>query len=466
MPTISLCMIVKNEEEHLEQCLSSVKSIVDEIIIVDTGSTDKTKEIAKKFNAIMIEHKWNNDFSEARNVSLKHATGDWILMLDADEVIAEKDLEKIKELTKHADVDGFSLIQRNYTNDANVVDWQKSDEYEEAKGIPGYFPSPLVRLFKNKKTIFLEGKIHEVVESSIRKFNGSIMKTDIPIHHYGHCDNEIKEQKRDMYLEIGLKEIEKNPNSPKPYFDVGLIYQKQNKLGEAIKSFEKSIELNPKQPFAHTNLGSSYFMLGLVNKAINAFKTAIKNDKMDAGAYANLAMVYIRQNRLDLAADVLEKALRLSIKDPELFNNAAVLFTHLQDYEKAIEYFKKALELNPRKEGALRNLGVVYFKLKNYPEAENAFKEIIKIEPDNAKAYANLGVVHLSQNKVKDAINAFNKTIELDNKNFDAYNNLGCIYENKKDFRKAIECFSKAIELNHPNKENIVMKVEQLKKQR
>ena len=85
--TISLCMITKNEENYLEQCLDSAKEIADEIIIVDTGSTDKTKEIAKSFGAKIVDFKWNEDFSEARNESLKHATKEWILVLDADEEI-------------------------------------------------------------------------------------------------------------------------------------------------------------------------------------------------------------------------------------------------------------------------------------------------------------------------------------------------------------------------------------------
>src|SRR3990167_5438874 len=89
--TLSLCMIVKNEEKYLEQCLNSVKDLVDEIIIVDTGSTDKTKEIWKKFDFAhkikFFDFKWIDDFSAARNESLKHAAKDWILVLDADEVL-------------------------------------------------------------------------------------------------------------------------------------------------------------------------------------------------------------------------------------------------------------------------------------------------------------------------------------------------------------------------------------------
>ena len=102
--TISLCMITKNEETFLEQCLTHVKDIVNEIIIVDTGSTDKTKEIAKDFckkfaiEGKFFDYKWVDDFSAARNEGLRHATKDWILVLDADEVIAKEDLGKIKNV--------------------------------------------------------------------------------------------------------------------------------------------------------------------------------------------------------------------------------------------------------------------------------------------------------------------------------------------------------------------------------
>src|SRR3989344_1140212 len=105
-PTISLCMIAKNEEKNIAECLNSVKDVADEIIIVDTGSTDKTKKIAEKFNANIVGFKWADDFSAARNESLKHATKDWILVLDCDEVIAREDLPKIRELAKREDADG------------------------------------------------------------------------------------------------------------------------------------------------------------------------------------------------------------------------------------------------------------------------------------------------------------------------------------------------------------------------
>ncbi len=96
--TVSLCMIVKNEEDNLPRCLESIKDIVDEIIIVDTGSTDKTVEIAKSYGAKVYYLKWNNNFSEARNESLKYATKDWILILDGDDELRAQYKENFKVL--------------------------------------------------------------------------------------------------------------------------------------------------------------------------------------------------------------------------------------------------------------------------------------------------------------------------------------------------------------------------------
>ncbi|MFR9069355.1 MAG: glycosyltransferase family 2 protein, partial [Paraclostridium sp.] len=98
MKTLSICMIVKNEEKNIGRCLDSIKEISDEIIIVDTGSTDRTIEICKSYFAKIIQYKWNNDFSEARNISIDYATKDYILFLDADEEIPKEDLIKIKNL--------------------------------------------------------------------------------------------------------------------------------------------------------------------------------------------------------------------------------------------------------------------------------------------------------------------------------------------------------------------------------
>ena len=112
MVTISLCMIVKNEENVIARCLNSVKDIVDEIIIIDTGSTDNTKEIAKGFTDKIFDFNWINDFSAARNYSFSKAINDYIFWLDADDIIFEEDRLKFKQLKARLtqDIDNVRMI--------------------------------------------------------------------------------------------------------------------------------------------------------------------------------------------------------------------------------------------------------------------------------------------------------------------------------------------------------------------
>jgi glycosyltransferase involved in cell wall biosynthesis len=129
-------MIVKDEEANLNSCLDSVRTLVDEIIVVDTGSTDKTTEIARSYGAIIHVFPWNNDFSSARNESLKYATGEWILVLDADEVLDVNDHASIRQLIAAKGVDAYSLVQRTYLKQSACADWISLEtETELARGV-------------------------------------------------------------------------------------------------------------------------------------------------------------------------------------------------------------------------------------------------------------------------------------------------------------------------------------------
>ena len=117
-PTVSLCMIVKDEEENLARCLDSVRDFVDEIIIVDTGSTDRTIDIAERYGARVFYHPWEGSFSKARNYSLKYATCDWILILDADEELNNDDTSRLKEIAKDNKSLAISFIIKNKYKDS------------------------------------------------------------------------------------------------------------------------------------------------------------------------------------------------------------------------------------------------------------------------------------------------------------------------------------------------------------
>ncbi|NTW77915.1 MAG: glycosyltransferase, partial [Syntrophaceae bacterium] len=166
--SLSLCMIVKNEERYLASCLNSLRDVVDEMIIVDTGSTDKTRDIAKLFGAKIFDFPWTGDFAVARNHSLSQSTGDWILIMDADEVISPLDHEELRTLVRrdHPSPAAYSIITRNYTNNVSIIGWTPNDGKYPEETRTGWMISGKVRLFPRRKDVFFVNPVHELVENS------------------------------------------------------------------------------------------------------------------------------------------------------------------------------------------------------------------------------------------------------------------------------------------------------------
>ena len=191
--TVSLCMIVKNEDEHLAKCLESVKPVVDEMIVVDTGSTDRTRDIAKVFGAKIYDFKWNDDFSEARNFSLSKASCKWTFHLDADEVISPIDYAAFRKVIQQATTKdaAFLVNTRNYTMNANPVEWVANDgKYNMEESGTGWKPSEKVRLFRNDQRIRFADPIHELVEPCLKKAGIEPGRCSVQIHHYGTMNEE------------------------------------------------------------------------------------------------------------------------------------------------------------------------------------------------------------------------------------------------------------------------------------
>lgn len=195
-PRISLCMIVRNEEQHLEKCLTSVKAVVDEICVVDTGSTDGTVEIAEAHGARVISRPWDDDFSAARNASLDMASGDWVLHLDADEELSEKAIEMIPALVKRGRAAGYILP------------------------VDSYVPSGLsraycLRLFQRIGGVKYRGRIHEDIGPAIRSLGETLTIAEAPIYHYGYREDPLLATgKRSRNRHLLLKSLEDEPGHP------------------------------------------------------------------------------------------------------------------------------------------------------------------------------------------------------------------------------------------------------------
>jgi len=224
---LSLCMIVKNEEAVLDACLKSVHEVVDEIVIVDTGSTDSTREIARSYRAEIIDYEWKSDFSQARNTSLEIAKGKWILVLDADEVLTDPAQKNLRDTTLHTGADALSLVIRNQNPEGELQAY--SDFY-------------LTRLFRNDDNYRFEGMIHEQIRPSIEKNGGIIEKSDLVIEHHGYgkktVQGGVSRAKRN--LQILEQTLKKTPDDSYLLYQLGVTYKQMGRDTEAIETLKKA----------------------------------------------------------------------------------------------------------------------------------------------------------------------------------------------------------------------------------
>ena len=312
MPTISLCMIAKNEEKYLEQCLNSVKELVDEIIIVDTSSTDKTKEIAKKFNAKIYDFKWIDDFSAARNESIKHAAKDWILVLDADEVIEKRDLKKIKNIVQNEkDFAGFKLEQRSYIKNYFEGALKNNSDLDLVKQYQFYILNSLVRLFKNNLGIEFKHRVHELVEDYMEEHGLKYKKTDIILHHFGSLKGEetVKE-KAEQYSKIILKQLKEKPESARYNYQAARMHLGRGDLSNALKHFKKAAKIEPSYKLVFSEIAKVYLQMNDKNRAIEYFKKSINHNPENPSPANNLAVVYMSMGKFDKAKEILEGQLK------------------------------------------------------------------------------------------------------------------------------------------------------------
>ena len=331
LKTISLCMIVKNEENLIEQCISSVKNLADEIIIADTGSTDNTKQAAKnackKFGmqCRLIDFEWCDDFSAARNESLKHATKDWILILDADELIESKDLIEIRKLIENAgDICGFSLEQRSYINSFFEGALENDSEFKPAREFPFYIRRNLVRLFRNGLGISFNHRVHELAEDSMTQKNLKAKKVGVILHHFGSLkDAAIIKHKTEQYSIMILKQLEENPGSARYNYQAARMYLGQNDFASALKFLGKTAKINPQYKLIFSEIAKVYLKMSDKKKAIHYFKKSMRQNPDDASCANNLAVVYMSMGKKEQAKEILEneqkkhpdnKALRYNLK--------------------------------------------------------------------------------------------------------------------------------------------------------
>lgn len=209
---LTLTMIVKNESEKIKRCLESAKSFVDDIVIVDTGSTDDTREIALSYGARVFNYEWNDNFSDARNFALKQCRGDWSLVLDADEYIVRASRDEINDFLNNNNAIGRIRIINSFYQDGETMESQA-------------FVSRLI-----PRELAYEGRIHEQVVSNLPRTN-----VPIDVYHDGYYQSD-KSNRNIQLLELALRE---HPIDNYLLYQIGKEYRLLKEYTKAQEYFEK-----------------------------------------------------------------------------------------------------------------------------------------------------------------------------------------------------------------------------------
>lgn len=285
-PTLSVCMIAKDEEKMLGRCLESVKAIADEIVLVDTGSTDRTVEIAEAFGARVFHHPWQKNFSLHRNQSLSYATGDWILQIDADEQLEPEDARLVPRLLASADpaVNGLTVV---------IQDFRQNGRLHVAFNYP--------RLFRNRIGVRYESIVHNQV-----LIPGKVVVSRVRINHYGY-DLDRKTMLRKFRRSVTLlrKMVRENPRDVAPLFYLTNAYSQYQRHKKCIEYAQKTITLLRQQKNPALLWVSVYYayITSLINlkrieEAESACREAIQVLPEYVDAYYHLSRVVYMQKKL------------------------------------------------------------------------------------------------------------------------------------------------------------------------
>jgi tetratricopeptide (TPR) repeat protein len=371
-PRVSLTMIVKNEEANLRACLDSAADLVHEIVVVDTGSTDRTREVAARYGAKVVTFPWCDHFAAARNVSLDHATGDWIFWLDADEWLDEPNRRSLRDQFAPLGEENVAYVMR-----------QRCLLQASLTGPPTAVTEDVaqVRLFRRLPGIRWQYRVHEQILPAILHQGGAACPADVTIQHAGYQDAVVLRHKKERNLRLlGLDDAE-SPNNPFILFNLGWTYFLLGRPGEALLFLQRSLALNPPDEGIVRKL---YALLGRVHYALGQREQALAVCREGRTRYADHAELLFQEGCLHLERRDLAAAEACML---QLLTNRPNE-RHVYDDIPALRAFQTRF-----------NLAVIYRDQGRLAEAEREFGAVLAERPDYADAYTGLGELYLVQGR-------------------------------------------------------------------
>lgn len=374
--SICLSLIVKNEAHQIDRCLNSVRDCVDEILVLDTGSTDDTVERARSHGARVAFFDWCSDFAAARNAALAQIESDWVLVLDADEWLLPEAIEPIREAVSYPEHLVVNLVRREL----------------------GAVQSPyslVSRLFRRHPEIQFDRPYHAIIDDSVvrllqQESHWKIVSLSMPaIDHDGYRLDRIASA------------------------------SKADRAKAAMEVFWKA---NPEDPYVCSKLGALLIDLGEPEQGIALLKTGLKRaeqEKMTEVLYElhyHLAIFYNQQQNLDLAQAHYRAALRqpvLPILKLGSLINLGNLYRQKGNLQAAYESYRQAVIIDPNFAIAHYNLGSNLRAMNRTLEAIEHYQKAIELDPAKPEFHQNLGAAFLKGGNVPESLKAFKTAVEL-----------------------------------------------------
>lgn len=373
-PTLTLCMIVKDESANLPRCLQSVATHVDEMVVLDTGSSDETVAIAQSYGAQVHHYEWTGNFSDARNEALKYLTGDWVLVLDADEALVESAAPALRQVIQQENALVVNLLRQ---------------EVGAAQS-----PYSLVsRLFRRHPDLYFTRPYHAMVDDSahelLQKEPGwkILDLSQVAILHYGYTADAIAAR---------------------------------DKLNKARVTMERFLMDHPGEPYVCSKLGALYVEMGRPQSGAELLERGLQAPSLDPTVlyelHYHLGIAYTRLQQLETAAQHYQTAIQqplLPCLKLGAFNNVGRILSEVKDFEGAKTLFETCIAVSPQFAIGHFNLGLTLKAMGRFEEAIAAYQKAIELQPDYAEAHQNLGVVLLKVGNVRDSMKHFQTAIAL-----------------------------------------------------
>jgi len=424
--TLSLCMIVRDEAGQIGECLRTARGLVDEAIVVDTGSTDGTVALAREQGAKVVTFPWADDFAAARNRSLTEATGDWILVLDADERFFPRHFEALRRLMAKPGAEAIQIFVRSYTDDSTLMNWQPVDPTQvESKGFCGYCDSPQVRLFRRRADVGFEGIVHETVAPSFELNGVPIYRADVLLHHYkGSRPVRQREARNRLILDLSRRRTELEPRDREVWRQRALCALEVGERDEAVNSLERAMELAPDrrdlclqlgmvltlngqaepasrlyrqaldrfpdEPELVQALGDALLAAGQIADARETFARSLELDPYLYRALLGLGSIAIQEGRVEVAADYLGRAKSIHPGLDIPYVNLGLLYLRMGRLNDALGELRRAFGIHPKRWQTLAGIGAILFETRRYEESRDWYLKAVAADGCSPEVYVKL----------------------------------------------------------------------------